>query len=593
MNKSVSIIATIISVLIIFSVFQNCAEVQFSTPLDNSGEQSLGNEKTERLVELVPSPTEMLPQVPFKVLLVIDSSVSMAQNYQKLEDNIDAFLQPLNTRDVVIKLISTSDLRKTKNLDGEGWTVSTSNLNERLNVSTYFQNKFQMSSNDKFIYGYDVYHHLNDKNIFRFSAGAPNLMSEIAKLKNAVLNMSSSEQGDDIEQGLCNSLLALYDEGPNRFFHEKDKAAVIIISDEDDSSVWHRDPFEIRKNCSNRYTYGMFGDPLGAKSKSVNYELRHWAIRFTVDREVLNDGVWEAKQAGRDNGGIPIASTSLQRVQGLVAGDTLSCNAGDLEKVMSYAKHLYPSSKNRNHVIKDCRIESTWTALWNFGPEGKDYCTQSFEDKGETYTDIYDFFNRGVGKVLVPNTCKRRVVERVDGTKFSDFYIYNSNDSNILNAKLQNQSEQRAAIKTSIVNRANELFGEDNYLFSMIVNKDETCTANNQQVGVNYLNLKNFLNNDDAFVSYSICDPLNNVFADLGKKVGTIASNKVDFNLINGDESIARVYLIRTGNLIELQEGKDYQLVEETINNQIKKYLVFTDNLLEVTDLINVVLVKQ
>lgn len=546
--------------------YQNCAEVQFIDPTGAQKNAATGT-VTTRVITLKPSASSSTPTTPAKILLVIDNSKSMVGTQEKLRASLKSLLLPLQKHPVSVKIITTSSVASVPDLEEQGWSVKNTTLSPNTPISADWKSRFQMQDGDVFANGYDVYYTLNRKNLFELDAQDAQFDSKIESIKSRILFLSELTAGSDREQPLCNTLLALYDRGPNQFFNKGDFGAVVVITDEDDGSRWHTyDTTEHRRDCRNRYTYGAIGNPSHPAQDRVDYTLGFWGVRFQVSYDLINDGAAEPKTGGGDNGGLPVLPAERSQVAGRAATEVLACTDAQRERALGYARYLFPSPKYANVKIAKCEVKSSWTALYGFGEGAADRCSNRFTANQVEYANLYDYYERAKGMLLAPGQCKR-VVTRVTGYRsFSQFYIDGATDPNILNAGQLPANQHGESIKRALVLRATELFESSSFFHSAIIHKDRTCVGANQSVATRYADLGDGSAIESAFRTVSICSSTyDTAMTDLSQRIKQIVDQKIALPTLESGESIVLVELIRAGTRSTLQEGVDYTIEASTI----------------------------
>lgn len=563
--------------------YQNCAEVQFLSP-----EEAL-NQSTDlktRIITLRPSTLVNEPSVPAKILLVVDNSKSMQGTHAKLRASLRSLLLPLSTHPVSIKIITTSAVASVTDLEEQGWSVKSTTLGPKTAVTADWRTRFKMVEGDHFAKGYDVYYTLNAKNRYEIAAEDPQFEAKIEEVKNRILTISELTAGSDREQPLCNTLLALYDRGPHRFFNVGDKGAVIVISDEDDSSRWQtHDTGEIRRDCRNRYTYGSIGNPDVPKSKRADYGMGLWRVRYQAAFDKLNDGIPEPATAG-DNGGIKVLLSERAMVAGKAEGDTIECSPAQAERALSEAKRYNPAPMNINLRLVSCKVQSSWSALYGFGGVTEDRCTKPFAINNVTYQNLSDYYERSRSTLMVPSTCKRTISTIAGYKDFSQFYIDGATDPNILGAGSVPNSEHGESIKRAVIVRASELFEKDAFIHSAIVHKDPTCVGANQSIAKRYLTFGADSMFKSTFHTISKCETsFDKALTDLSTQIKYAVENLIPLPGLEAGETVLSIERIRGTERLALSES-DYAVNRLGLNSSIQ----FKIGVLEPNDTIEITL---
>lgn len=593
----------IILIFILFiagaTVFQNCAEVQYLRSPSSDVHKTLGHEGNPRTVLLTPVFKDKDPVSPVKVLLVIDNSKSMLLNNLKLKESIHTLLEPLKHVPVQLKIITTDALTQDKvALESQGWSVAISNLGPKVSASDYLKKKFKIQPHEVFSSGYDVFYYLNRADLYNFLADDPDFASKIEVIRNRIVQISSSGKGSNREQALCNTLLALYDQGPNRLFHPGDRAAIVILTDEDDGSRWHTmDTAEWRRDCRNRYTYGSIGDTSKPHVQNADYQMNTWNIKFEIAYEKLNDGIVEAKTAG-DNGGLPVSPSKFPELKNADASVKLECGNEELISAQNYAKYLVGSALIQNIQIKNCRIIPSWTALYGFGKPSEDRCTSLFSVQKSgpvvNYQGMADYYERDRNAILVKGSCQRRVSSGMSHRGFSDFYIDGALDPVILETDRLPVGHHIPSMQKAILNRAKELFGAKRFYISSIIHKTNQCVqGTSQSIGAAFMNLASRSPDvADRIITNSICEAdYKNSFSGLSQLIAKEFVPDMVLNQILVDEEIESVVIRRGEEVFPLVLNEDYRL--EPLANSKDLKLIFVTQKIELGDVVEVLLVKK
>ncbi len=598
LSSSIALALTVIAAA--FIGFQNCAEVRYLRPDSGGIDKILGDEGNPRRLLLTPTFTSKGLVSPVKILLVIDNSKSMTLNNRKLKDSVHTLLEPLKNIPVQLKIITTDALSQDRAaMESQGWSVAVSGLSPKVSASSYLKNKFGILPHEVFAQGYDVFYYLNRVDLYDFLAEDPDFDAKVETVKNRIMQISASGKGSDREQALCNTLLALYDQGPNRHFHPGDKAAIVILTDEDDGSRWHTmDTTEWRRDCRNRYTYGSIGDTSQPNVENINYQLKTWNIKFEVAYERLNDGVAENKSAG-DNGGIPVSPSRFPELIDADQSVRLECGNNELDSALNYAKHLVGSSLTRNVQVKNCRIEPAWTALYEFGDSSEDRCGSPFAVKGSnggtnSYQNMADYYRVAKSAILAKGACARQVSQGMKRRGFSDFYIDGALDPAILGTDRLPLARHVPSIQKAIMNRSRELFGENGFYVSSIIHKTNQCVQGpSQSIGRSFMSLPDQTPElaGRVFTS-SICDAdYRSSLSDLSRMISREFGAEIALNQVLADEEVESVVVQRGEVEIPLVKDVDYRL--EGLEGSSALNLVFEMSRIELGDLIRVTLKKK
>ena len=591
--KTAIALSFMVSSLSTLLFFQNCAEVQYVEPNANNSNQSIGDEYAERFIQLKPETESVEPTTAFKVLLVVDDSASMKKINDKLQASLDSLLVPIQNYPVLLKIITTSKLATDQATVQKGWSHKTTSLNIKSIISDAWRTKFSLEPNDAFENGYDVFFTLNHIDLYSFQKNDPDYLVKVANIKNRILELSNSGTGTQKEQALCNTLLALYDEGPYRLFQPGDKAAIIIVTDEDDSSTWHASgSTSKRSSCYNRYTYGNVGNPDVVKKQSTSYNLQTWNIRFTYSYDFNNDGKIENKNSTSDNGGLGlVASEFYSDYASKNPTSVIECTEAQKTAAYNYAKHLSPEPLNSNIVIQKCEIKSSWTALYGFGPNGENRCYTPFTEKNINYQNMADYYKRALNRVLVKESCKAYVSQSFSNRYISDFYIHNATDPEVLNVGIDKKANLPLSLQKSLLNRALDLFGNNSFSINAIIHKDAECLTSSASVGNKYMQLGVGSAAETSVRTMSICaNDYNQVLGSLGQYIASVLKQELSFPKIKDDEIIKSASLIRAGVYQKLIAEQDYKIIFNADGSGTIKMI---NNILNENDIVEIQIIRK
>lgn len=587
--KSKVVIGISVATLSLGLFFQNCAKI---ASVDfNAGNQtsaslgqgdgaagagdSKGGQVSFRTIQLNPEfATNNSADHPLKLLLLVDNSNSMLKSREKLAAGIESLLEPLKAFYVDVRIINTSEFTGVSDkakLADLGWVRTEATLGKQ--VPEVLRNKFSIGPKEYFgMYSYDVQYFQNGNNTFKISQNDSQFSKIKSEIQNRIVQLSSGG-GSNREQGLCNILLTMYDQGPNRFFNPSDMAGIVVLSDENDQSVWGYD--RSRSSCFNRYTYGSLVNPDQSGRDRADYNITIFSARFKVRYKYDNDGIIEDRIRD-DNGGIPLGTEYEDFIAGVVAAktpwDKVSCPKEFYEKaVVPYAGYLAPRVGGTEVIVEGCHIEPYYYPVYDYREASINYCEKNEKTAG---LDLYSNFRgnknfMGKGLVVKEGSCRRNVSTIPSSRQFGDFWLVGATDPEVVNPPPAGSKEQQASIKRAIINKARALFGDKGLFIGNIVHLDNQCLVDSkeQSIGTDYMNLAMGSVYQGFVQSQSLCS------ADYGVALKTmslvikdIVEQRVSITDINAWESIDSIYVKRDGKTLELNQGSDYVVKDNVIS---------------------------
>ncbi len=491
-------------------VFQNCSKVNYTTPENLKPKIKNIN---SRMIDVNPLFNQVFADM--KVLIVVDDSNTMSQSQTRLSNAIDSLINPLFGRNVQFKIVSTSgipnnqiDYRLIKKITLENGTVVSSlptipeNYTADYTVSPKNIRHSQLSSSSNFTQA-------------QFSVVKQNL-------KNAILAMGTN--GSDKEEGLCPALRTMYDTSPTAFFKKGDKAAIIILSDEDDTSTF--------ESCVSKYQEKISASP------TVYYNYLEQRAKLNFEYQVNRDGI---------NSWIPSTfAMGLPSGQFFVAGQT--CNPSDASKAAELLAQKGFSVRNiTNCIYEAARITRYGSDLGDNGNNTSvNLCQSQVTYRGVNYPNLYSLITTS-NLSAVSGSCEKVVQGRNSITKTAQFTSVFEDDR----AAFQMQD-----VKTAFINKSNELFGSG-FIYSAIIHKanDSCALQTGQSVGKSYEDLAAKIPQNSNVES--ICAPqFSNVLSQTSQYIVNSASRSYLMTQMTSDEIISDVSISRSGQIIQLDRSQ-------------------------------------
>lgn len=520
------------------TIFQNCAKVNYKTQDAVTQKSQTGLTRSVTI-----DPTFNQQKADLKVLFVVDDSYTMSQSQSQLATAIDSLLTPLQGHNTEFKIVSTSGVPSNE-ID---YNISTRYLTEQhqeipfsqiTNVSSYLIEKNIVNSS--------AYRHPALK-LYRDSSPAQ-FNSLKAQIKSAI--QSVGVNGSDIEEGFCATARQLFDETASKFFKAGDKAAIVILSDEDDTSDFNK--------CVTRYVQRV-------SSKSVvYYNYGQLRARLTLEYQISRDGVtsW-----------VPVVwGVGLSGAQNISLDTACSVNDKNfaIQKITSQGYII------RN--VSDCIYESVQASYYgaDIGDDGtdttKNLCNSPTYFHGQFFSNLYSMVN-SIGWSAQPGSCSKQVIPGSTVSQNIEF------DSVIKSDVSANNTQD---LKYAILNKSTDLFGSGGFIVASLVHlPGESCAlATGQAYGTKYHALRNLLNTSG--VEASLC---SGNFSSALSQVSNFIVNEATHSYVVSDltdsEAIQSVSVHRGGQLIKLSFGSDCEVVRQTIT--LTGFTLVTGDVLEVT----------
>lgn len=506
---------------------------------------------------------------PIKLLLVVDNSKSMLLTLEKLTASLVHLLSPLKDREVEVKLITTTSPLESSDpefIRAQGWKKITADLKGK--PQGEIKRLTGALETEEFgLYSYWEYIHLADNYRFTFQKSDPEFDVKLTALKESILSLVRTASGSREEKGLCSILMALHDRGPHAFFKTGDAGAVVVVSDENDQSLWNPSwSMENRVSCRNTYIHGSLVDKASdrtVKRDSLNFNV--FSTRYDVHYEYVNDGVKETRIA-YGSGGHPLPlSQHPELKEKLLAGESVACPESLLaQKVLPFE---WANRKTKNLEIKNCQIKSSWTARYQFAPETANVCDNPFTKDSENFLNLSDYVEKKLNALLVPKTCRHDRSEQSPQRSFGLWYFTGATDSLLFKSHSRDTRAHQEDIKKAIANQALSLFKPEDFNLFSLVHKDNSCMKDSQvqSVGADYIQALTGTALESRGSSASLCEEdYSLALKDLSVQVfGGFERvyNLEELNFSPGLVKIASVDLVRgPGETLRLNPGGDYNL---------------------------------
>lgn len=509
---------TAVALLFGTTVFQNCSKVNY----DNSSNGLVGGLGTpsSRIVTIDPSFNQQ--KANLKVLFVVDDSYTMTQSQTHLSNAIDSLLTPFAGHNVDFKIVSTSGVPSNE----VDYTITTQYLDENRNVVS----SAQLSSLSSYLVQKSVVNNTNSTTrrhanlrLFRSSTAAQ--FDQVKNnIKNAILAVGTN--GSDVEEGLCATARQLFDTSANRFFKAGDKAIVIILSDENDSSQYSK--------CVTRYIQRVSSQPV------VYYNYGQQRARVSLEYQLERDGVtsWNPVVWG----------VALNGARTITNGT--NCTTADLNAAVDHIT-------SQGYVVRNvsgCVYETIPASYYgsDLGDNGtdptKNLCVSQVRFNNVNFPNLYAMVN-AIGLSAQPNSCTRVVLP--GNTLSQNIEIDSVIASDVSSAQSQNLSY-------AIKNKSVELFGNTGFTVASLIRQvGEPCALQaGQSFGAAYEALGVVLGPQNS-VTQSLCN--TNFSSTLSQVSSYLVTEAADSYVVNGllsSEKIDTITVLRNGTRITLSSSE-------------------------------------
>lgn len=476
--------------------------------------------------------------LPYKILMIIDNSYTMTKTQQKLSQVISSLVTSFAGKDLEIKVITTTDFAGYFNNSVVYDYKSTTYVDDFFssNTGSPLSAEFVRAQPDNFYYSMKRTFGTNSGTIYKFSSSSSSAIinATIAQMKQKIALIGTG--GSDQEQAFCPFAREFLSKiQKDNFFNSGDRAGVIVVSDEDDSS----NP----KRCLSGYKGNFLqrtSDRASIKAQSLNLK-----VSFKYEYDSSRDGIiYKSSGTGSLNIEIPKSEYELNQLNGGICSEALKTKLqknyeSTIENaVKNSVFKVYPNYKYSEIQYAGCGMQELW---WKYSVEPVALDLPA----GTKICEVANYKGSGlsVGKYLEKNniygyylSCSEVSVKDISlvGGVYQEEY-------NFLGATSTNEFMEQVLLK------AQSFFVKDQFFMSFIVNKasDISCSLEAGQVfGTNYENLAKKY--PLIAKTYSICESdFTNSLKKISESmisssqdtysVGGIAVNKIiDVTLVRG-----------------------------------------------------------
>lgn len=514
------VVLMMIGSLTVASVFQNCAKVSYKTQVNPPTTTTNSVSKTVTI-----DPSFNSQNADLKVLLVVDDSYTMSQSQTRLSNAVDSLLGSLSNRNVEFKIVSTSGIPDNeidyvispRYLNEGGTEVQASQIS---NLSTYFVEKKVTPSVGV---RHQAFKALKGMNTSQFNA----LKTQI---KNSILAVGTN--GSDTEEGFCAAARQLFDTSANRFFKAGDKAAIIFLTDENDSSVFSK--------CLSRYKERVSNKPV------VYYNYQQQRAQLTLEYQAVHDGlttwvptVW----------GVPLSGDRTISI-----GTT--CSSADMTAAVQKINSMGYNVRNVSQCIYDA-VAATYFGA-DLGDDGsipsKNLCSSPVVAYGQNFPNFYSYIN-SENLSAAAGSCTKE-------TKPANAIVMTTDKDYVIKSDVAASNAED--LKAALINKTSELFGTGFIVASIIRKNNESCALQTgQSYGTKYEQLTSQLG-ENGTVETMCASNFTNVLTKVSQFIANVANNSYVVPDFKEEDQITGLAVKRNGATLKLTNAQ-YEAVHGTI----------------------------
>lgn len=510
-----------IGLLVVSPIFQNCARTNYDT-FANASVTGTGA-GVSRSVTI--DPTYNQQKANLKVLFVVDDSYSMSHSQAQLANSVDSLLAPLQGHNVDFKIVSTSGVPSNE----VDYDISTTYMTESHLVIP----QSQTSSLSTYLVQKSVANNSSRHGSLKLdrSATTADFNQVKSQIKSTIL--AAGVNGSDVEEGLCATARQLFDNTSSGFFKAGDKAAVVILTDENDSSEFSK--------CVTRYIQRV------SAQSNVYYTYGQQRAKVSLEYQLTRDGVTDWYPV--------VWGVALSGSHNITNGAT--CSSADLNAAIN-------NITSQGYVIRNvsgCVYETVPASYYgsDLGDDGSDpsknLCTSTVLFNNQSYSNLYAMVN-AIGLSAQSGSCSKQVLP---GNSLSPYIDYDS----VIKSDTAAASAQN--LTSAIKDKATELFGSGFTVASLIHKYGESCSLQSgQSFGVNYEALATLLGPNNS-VTQSLCaSDFSSTLSQVSNFMVTEANSSYVIPGLQSNESVAAVDVIRNGQHIRLSSS-EYEVVGSTL----------------------------
>lgn len=498
---------------------------------------------------------------PFQVLLIIDDSNTMSANQAKVRSNLDSLLGPLRGMNVRVKVMTTTDASDRKNGQFKFTRSDGTFFNKTADSPWSSENSFPEYL-DQNIAQIERLHlkgeFSNSSNIFNLKDTHTQAESTavIERIKNYISNIGTN--GSSSEKVLCPLLRHFENLDANSFYATNRKTAIVVISDEDDSS---------RVDDCVGSDFFAFG-PLSRIQTSPGYQSYDVSVRGV---KVTFDYVFKSPNGYKDGILKQPAYQDRLRASTMFGFSALSkasvqdgtCKALAQMLIRELPKEFEPLSQyqtiNGEKVVKEydtsvvekCEIFEVQNNGGVYSGDqvfNKDYCDLTLKN------DSNFSISENINFVRLPSLVGIQLGELVSCTRTNHDPVFEWKRNSITLVDRPNQffgtltsTSTNSEFDQYVYSRMQTLFGR-NFTMSFLINPaDGTCGTTftgEQSIGQRYENFAK--KNSQQIKVFPICSSsYQDALAATSQYVTTNIEPKINMDLPNG-ANVVGVYLDNT-----------------------------------------------
>jgi len=544
--------------------FQNCAPAQFSQ--DASSELSVS-------ADAPASPTANLPAntsssvvgktwnidvtgegEPIKVITVIDNSATMSQSQTELANATNSLVQGLSKIDSEVLLTTTSPVI---GISEECYSLSDVKLASC--GTNDLPNDYNLRK--EYTVGQPAYSPI----LFRRSSPLSELNQKSLALKQAISNIGT--QGSDTESGLAVLMHILVKKMGKPLVKVGDKAAIVIVTDEDDSSLsMASEPWTFPRLDQQKVSF------VPAFSGFSNLIVTGWVTEITGTVKVIRDGLsFEQKIALHDTliGHFSPAYLAAGSFSLNTPCDNISLSPIAIKAIQNYHPEFLDAGSQM--MLTGCKLtQAEYQSMINYDVQGpvlettvdKFYASRPkplYTYKGEvagvpqpngTHAWSLTLFDSG-SEWMFPIINSRIVVHEQSYNKpvgSNTIYSYPQRTELEMMLNLKYADDKKTFFQKALIAKMEQLFGREGFHVTMMIVDGKNCMPKTgQSIGTEYLNLASALGSRATVTSICQGSQFDSIMKDLAAKTTQTAISNYNVPSDIKIMAVKEVFLTRNG----------------------------------------------
>lgn len=513
-------VLTFSSIYFMFFQFQNCAKVNYQTQAGVTVLTTGTGTSTEKTVEV--NPLFFNDPSDIKILFVVDDSFTMSQSRVQLANAMSSMLTPLKGRNSEVRIVSTTGILNNQldytNVDEYIGPTGTITAAQAAQLPNYgMKRNYRPSQSAR-----------HQPLVFSKYFSDAQFEEVKEKAKSQVLAVGNA--GDDNEETLCAALHHLYDTNANSFFKAGDKAAIVMLSDENDASLY--------TTCSKQIAFKASTTP------QIHYSYQQERIQAVIEYYVMKDNV---ETSVTTQLGLPFKHS--------LAADLAECTAADRETLKT--ELLRQGYKLIS--INDCVYTNQETFYYgsDFGDNGtgpsKDLCSTPVTYQGRNYPTLYAYI-ASAGYTAVSGSCKKIA------SQSNSLFI---TQERIPVIPLDSEAGKNTDLISGIQDQAENLFKSGYIVASIVRRQNDGCPLNaGQSVGSIFESLTSKLSNN-AVIESLCASSFANALSSVSKFVIQSSQKSYSLTVLSDSEFIRGINIKRSNSKFSLSSHQ-YETVGHT-----------------------------